>query len=76
MRLLAGFAVHRGWLDPVAVLAIASSAAFAGDQLAFWFGRRQGAPALLRRRRAQAASAAIVANSAATWSGRSGRDSR
>jgi len=46
--LLAGFAAHRGWLDPLAVFGIAAAAGFAGDQLLFWVGRRHGA-ALLRR---------------------------
>lgn len=46
--LLAGFAAHRGWLDPLAVFGIAAVAGFAGDQLAFWLGRRHG-DAVLRR---------------------------
>ena len=46
--ILAGFAAHRGYLDPVAVLAIATIAGFAGDQFYFWLGRHRGA-ALLRR---------------------------
>lgn len=45
---LAGFAAHLGYLDPVAVVAIAAAAAFVGDQLLFWIGRRHG-PALSRR---------------------------
>lgn len=46
--ILAGFAAHRGYLNPLAVLAIAAAAGFAGDQFYFWLGRRHGA-ALLRR---------------------------
>ena len=46
--ILAGFAAHRGYLNPFAVLAIASSAGFVGDQFYFWLGRRHG-PALLAR---------------------------
>ncbi len=46
--LLAGFAAHRGWLDPLAVFSIAAAAGFAGDQVFFWIGRRHG-PAVLRR---------------------------
>lgn len=43
---LAGFAAHRGYLDPFAVIGIAASAGFAGDQFYFWLGRRHGAWAL------------------------------
>lgn len=46
--LLAGFAAHRGFLNPYAVLAIASLAGFVGDQSYFWLGRRHG-PAILAR---------------------------
>ncbi len=46
--ILAGFAAHRGYLHPAAVLAIAAAAGFAGDQFYFWLGRYRGA-ALLRR---------------------------
>lgn len=45
---LAGFAAHRRYLDPFAVLAIASAAGFFGDQFYFWLGRRHG-PAILAR---------------------------
>ena len=45
---LAGFAAHRGYLDPWLVLAIASSAGFTGDQIAFWLGRQHGAWAFRR----------------------------
>ena len=45
---LAGFAAHRGYLDPVVVLGIASVAGFLGDQFYFWLGRRHG-PAILAR---------------------------
>ena len=46
--LLAGFAAHRGYLDPWAVFGIASLAGFAGDQFYFWLGRRHGAAVLAR----------------------------
>lgn len=46
--LLAGFAAHRGYLDPLAVVAIAATAGFAGDQFWFWLGRRHGAAVLAR----------------------------
>jgi membrane protein DedA with SNARE-associated domain len=46
--ILAGFAAHRGYLNPVAVLAIASTAGFLGDQFYFWLGRRHGAAVLAR----------------------------
>ena len=46
--LLAGFAAHRGLLDPWRVLGIAAAAGFAGDQFWFWLGRRHG-PRLLAR---------------------------
>ena len=45
---LAGFAAHRGYLDPVAVIALASLAGFMGDQVFFWLGRRHGAAMLAR----------------------------
>jgi len=41
--LLAGFAAHRGLLDPWAVLVIAACCGFTGDQFFFWLGRRHGA---------------------------------
>lgn len=40
--LLAGFAAHQGYLDPVAVVALGSAAGFIGDQLLFWLGRQHG----------------------------------
>lgn len=46
--ILAGFAAHRGYLNPVAVLAIASASGFLGDQFYFWLGRRHGAAVLAR----------------------------
>lgn len=46
--ILAGFAAHRGRLDPVAVVAIAAAAGFTGDQIAFWAGRWRGAALLAR----------------------------
>jgi membrane protein DedA with SNARE-associated domain len=46
--LLAGFAAKRGYLDAVEVVGIASAAAFAGDQVLFWLGRRYGHALLAR----------------------------
>lgn len=46
--LLAGFAAHRGLLDPAAVWVIAAASGFAGDQFYFWLGRRHGAQLLAR----------------------------
>lgn len=40
---LAGFAAHRGLLDPAAVVSIAAISGFMGDQCFFWIGRRHGA---------------------------------
>lgn len=48
LLLMAGFAAHRGWLDPVAVFVVAATAGISGDQIWFWVGRRHGA-ALTRR---------------------------
>ena len=48
LLLLAGFAAHRGHLNPLAVLAVAATAGFAGDQIFFWLGRRHGAAVLAR----------------------------
>jgi membrane protein DedA with SNARE-associated domain len=45
---LAGFAAHRGYLDPFAVVGVASVSGFLADQFYFWLGRRSG-PALLAR---------------------------
>jgi membrane protein DedA with SNARE-associated domain len=45
---LAGFAAHRGYLNPIAVIAIAAAAGFAGDQFFFWLGRRHGAAVMAR----------------------------
>lgn len=45
---LAAYAAHRGWLDPLAVFSIAASAGFAGDQAFFWLGRWRGARLLVR----------------------------
>lgn len=46
--ILAGFAAHRGYLNPLAVVAIASASGFFGDQLYFWLGRRHGNAILAR----------------------------
>ena len=59
MLVLAGLAAQRGYLDPFAVLAIASSMGFIGDQIFFWIGRRHGA-AVLRRWPSIAAKAGRV----------------
>jgi membrane protein DedA with SNARE-associated domain len=48
MLVLAGLAAQRGYLDPFAVLGIASTMGFLSDQLFFWLGRWHG-PALLAR---------------------------
>jgi membrane protein DedA with SNARE-associated domain len=45
---LAGFAAHRGYLDPVAVIGLAWAMGFLADQLYFWLGRRHG-PYILAR---------------------------
>lgn len=45
---LAALAAHRGYLNPVAVVAIAAACGFAGNQFFFWLGRRHGT-ALLER---------------------------
>lgn len=48
LLLLAGFAASRGHLDPLAVVAVAAAAGFAGDQFFFWIGRWHGAAVLAR----------------------------
>jgi membrane protein DedA with SNARE-associated domain len=45
---LAGFAAHQGYLDPIAVVATAAASAFAGNQFFFWLGRRHGNAVLTR----------------------------
>jgi membrane protein DedA with SNARE-associated domain len=45
---LAGFAAHQGYLRLIDVIAVAAVAAFAGDQLFFWLGRRHGSVLLQR----------------------------
>lgn len=52
--LLAGYAAHRGYLNPVVVFAVAWLGALLGDQFFFWLGRRHG-QALLRKRATLAA---------------------
>ncbi|MDE2565265.1 MAG: DedA family protein [Burkholderiales bacterium] len=66
MLLLAGFAVHRGLLEPWPVLAVAASAGFAGDQIFFWLGRRHG-PAVLARWPAAAAQVERVERLLLRW---------
>ena len=56
---LAGYAAHRGYLDPVAVVTIAAACAFASNQFFFWLGRRHGT-ALLERWPVLAAHAAGI----------------
>lgn len=46
--LLAGFAAHRGHLNLAAVFGVAAVFGFAGDQIAFWLGRRHGGWVLRR----------------------------
>jgi membrane protein DedA with SNARE-associated domain len=46
--ILAGFAAHRGLLDPWAVWIIAATAGFLGDQAFFWLGRHHGAQVIAR----------------------------
>ena len=57
LLVLAGFAAHRGYLNLGTVIALAAVAGFAGDQAAFWLGRRHGVAMLARfpsiERRAQ-----------------------
>jgi membrane protein DedA with SNARE-associated domain len=64
--LLAGFAAHRGWLDPLAVFTIAAVAGFSGDQIVFWLGRRHGA-AILRRWPAMARQAPRLERGLQRW---------
>ena len=45
---LAGFAAHQGHLNLAAVVAVAATAGFAGDQFYFWLGRRHGEAVLAR----------------------------
>ncbi len=45
---LAGFAAHRGLLDPLSVVGVAATAGFVGDQIFFWLGRRHGAKIVQR----------------------------
>src|SRR5688572_31907764 len=59
MLVLAGLAAQRGYLDPFAVLGIASTMGFIGDQIFFWIGRRHGT-AVLRRWPSIAAKAGRV----------------
>jgi len=55
MLVLAGFAAHLGYLDPLLVILVAAGAGFTGDQALFWLGRRHGRvmlarfPSLVRR---------------------------
>ena len=66
--LLAGFAAHRGQLNPLWVLVVASVAAFVGDQCFFRLGRRHG-PRVLALRPAWARHAARVHGLLQRWGG-------
>lgn len=44
----AGFAAHRGYLDPIWVFVVAALGGFAGDQVFFWIGRARGSQLLQR----------------------------
>jgi len=46
---IAGFLVHRGYLELPWVIVFAFLGTFAGDQLYFWLGRTKGANFLMRR---------------------------
>lgn len=46
--ILAGYAAHRGYLDPFWVVAVASAAGILGDQCYFWLGRRHATVVLGR----------------------------
>ena len=48
MVVLAGFAAHRGHLQPLGVFAVAACAGWCGDQFWFWMGRRHAAQVLRR----------------------------
>jgi membrane protein DedA with SNARE-associated domain len=52
--LIAGFAAHRGYLDPAAVIAVAATGGFLGDQAFFWLGRLRGQRVIARWPRLQA----------------------
>jgi membrane protein DedA with SNARE-associated domain len=56
---LAALAAHRGYLNPAAVVTIATVCAFGGNQSFFWLGRRHGT-ALLERWPALATRSAKV----------------
>ena len=45
---LAGFAAHRGYLNPFAVVAVAAAAVFFGNEFFFWLGRRYGNAVIAR----------------------------
>lgn len=51
--LMAGFAAHRGYLDPGAVVAVAAVGGFLGDQVFFWLGRLHGPRVIARWPRLQ-----------------------
>ena len=45
---LAGFAAHRGYLNPFGVVAVAAAAVFFGNEFFFWLGRRYGKAVIAR----------------------------
>lgn len=51
--LIAGFAAHRGYLDPGGVIAVAAAGGFLGDQGFFWLGRLRGKRVIARLPRLQ-----------------------
>lgn len=60
LLVLAGFGAHRGYLDFLAVVAVAWFGAVLGDQFWFWLGRRHGKDVLSRwPRRAEAIRRAL-----------------
>ncbi len=59
MLVLGGFAAHRGYLDPTAVMLAGFVGGLTGDQLYFYLGRRHGKQMLARRPRWQALAARI-----------------
>ncbi len=63
---LAGFAAHRGHLQPATVFAVAALAGWCGDQFWFWMGRRHAA-AVLRRFPSVAAQQVRVEHLVARW---------
>jgi len=59
--LIAGFAAHRGYLDPGVVIAVAAAGGFLGDQGFFWLGRLRGQRVIARWPRLQAHAQQVTA---------------